>query len=131
MLAYLDRFPIDFLKIDRSFVARLGTGTRPDTLVQAIISLAHAHDLVVTAEGVETPEQAEILRRMGCERGQGWLFGRPAPPAAHQEPPPPPPPPPPENPLPPNPLDPDEDGVAAAIEPDVVVANEPIEEPNA
>jgi EAL domain-containing protein (putative c-di-GMP-specific phosphodiesterase class I) len=78
MLAYLDRFPVDFLKVDRSFVAKLGSGTRPDTVVRAIVSLAHAHDLVVTAEGVETPEQAEILRSMGCERAQGWLFGRPA-----------------------------------------------------
>jgi EAL domain-containing protein (putative c-di-GMP-specific phosphodiesterase class I) len=79
MLAYLDRFPLDFLKVDRSFVARLGQGPRPDALVQAIVSIAHAHGLTVTAEGVETPEQAQALRALGCERGQGWLFGRPAP----------------------------------------------------
>ena len=78
-LAYLDRFPLDFLKIDRSFVARLGTGDRADAVVSAIVTLAHAHGLVVTAEGVETAEQADALRRFGCDRGQGWLFGRPAP----------------------------------------------------
>ena len=78
-LAYLDRFPLDFLKIDRSFVARLGTSDRADSVVSAIVSLAQAHGLVVTAEGVETPEQAQALRDFGCDRGQGWLFGRPAP----------------------------------------------------
>ncbi|HET9658227.1 MAG TPA: EAL domain-containing protein [Kineosporiaceae bacterium] len=78
-LAYLDRFQLDFLKIDRSFVARLGTGERADTIVAAIVSLAHAHGLVVTAEGVEYPAQAQRLREMGCDRAQGFLFGRPAP----------------------------------------------------
>jgi diguanylate cyclase (GGDEF)-like protein/PAS domain S-box-containing protein len=78
-LAYLDRFPLDFLKIDRSFVARLGTSERADSVVSAIVTLAHAHGLVVTAEGVETSEQAQALRGFGCDRGQGWLFGRPAP----------------------------------------------------
>lgn len=78
-LAYLDRFPLDFLKIDRSFVARLGTGDRADAVVSAIVTLAHAHGLVVTAEGVETEEQAAALRGFGCDRGQGWLFGRPCP----------------------------------------------------
>ena len=46
----------------------------------AIIDLAHAHDLLVTAEGVETEEQAALLLAMGCDHGQGWLFGRPVPP---------------------------------------------------
>lgn len=78
-LAYLPRFPLGFLKIDMSFVQRLGTTTRADAIVAAIVELAHAHELTVVAEGVETPEQAEALRSMGCERGQGWLFGRPAP----------------------------------------------------
>jgi diguanylate cyclase (GGDEF)-like protein len=77
-LAYLDRFNLDFLKIDRTFVARLGT-PRPDAMVAAIVSLAHAHGLVVTAEGVERPDQAEQLRRMGCDQAQGFHFGRPAP----------------------------------------------------
>lgn len=78
-LAYLDAFNLDFLKIDRSFVSRLGTGKRPDAVVSAIIKLAHAHGMTVTAEGVETAEQAEMLRLMGCDRGQGWHFGRPSP----------------------------------------------------
>jgi diguanylate cyclase (GGDEF)-like protein len=77
-LAYLDRFRLDFLKIDRSFVSRLGSGARSDAVVAAIVSLAHAHGMSVTAEGVETQEQADLLAGMGCDRGQGWLFGRPA-----------------------------------------------------
>ncbi|WP_380167811.1 putative bifunctional diguanylate cyclase/phosphodiesterase [Jannaschia sp. R86511] len=77
-LAYLPRFPLSFLKIDMSFVRRLGTTRRADAIVAAIIELAHAHELRVVAEGVETAEQAETLRAMGCEAGQGWLFGRPA-----------------------------------------------------
>lgn len=80
-LAYLGRFNMDFLKIDRSFVSPLGAGdTRADCIASAIVTLAHAHELVVTAEGVETEEQANALRQMGCDRGQGWLFGRPQPP---------------------------------------------------
>jgi diguanylate cyclase (GGDEF)-like protein/PAS domain S-box-containing protein len=80
-LAYLQHFPLGFLKIDISFVRQLGT-PRADSVVAAIIQLAHAHDLSVTAEGVETPEQAAALRAMGCDHGQGWLFGRPTPLAA-------------------------------------------------
>ncbi len=82
-LAYLDRFPLDFLKIDRTFVARLAqdpTG-RSESLVAAIVALAHVYGMTVTGEGVETPEQAQALARVGCDRAQGWLFGRPAPPA--------------------------------------------------
>jgi diguanylate cyclase (GGDEF)-like protein/PAS domain S-box-containing protein len=78
-LAYLPRFPLSFLKIDMSFVQRLGTARRADAIVAAIVELAHAHELTVVAEGVETREQADALRSMGCESGQGWLFGRPAP----------------------------------------------------
>jgi len=81
-LAYLDHFDLDFLKIDRSFVSRLGTGERADAVVSAIISLAHAHGMEVTAEGVEHEDQARRLRDMGCDRGQGWHFGRPAKPPA-------------------------------------------------
>ncbi|MGJ7440574.1 putative bifunctional diguanylate cyclase/phosphodiesterase [Aquipuribacter sp. MA13-6] len=78
-LAYLPRFPLRFLKIDMSFVQRLGTSRRSDAVVAAIVDLAHAHDMTVVAEGVETSQQADALRSMGCEHGQGWLFGRPAP----------------------------------------------------
>jgi EAL domain-containing protein (putative c-di-GMP-specific phosphodiesterase class I) len=77
-LAYLDRFNLDFLKIDRSFVARLGNA-RSNAMVAAIVDLAHAHGLVVTAEGVERPIHAAQLRDMGCDRAQGFYFGRPSP----------------------------------------------------
>jgi EAL domain-containing protein (putative c-di-GMP-specific phosphodiesterase class I) len=76
-LAYLQQFPLQFLKIDRSFVSRLGASTRDDAVVSAVIDLAHAHELVVVAEGVETEEQLAALRRMGCDRAQGYLLGRP------------------------------------------------------
>jgi diguanylate cyclase (GGDEF)-like protein/PAS domain S-box-containing protein len=76
-LGYLQTFPLDFLKIDRSFVSRLGASPRDDAIVEAVIALAHAHDLVVVGEGVETPEQLEALRRIGCDRAQGYLMGRP------------------------------------------------------
>ncbi len=77
-LAYLRRFRLDFLKIDRSFVTRLGRSARDDAVVRAIVDLAHAHDLTVTAEGVETPLQLDRLRAMGCDRVQGYLMGRPS-----------------------------------------------------
>ncbi|NAZ77207.1 EAL domain-containing protein, partial [Kineococcus sp. T13] len=76
-LSYLDRFPLSFLKIDMSFVRPLGTSERAAAVVEALIALAHAHGMVVTAEGVETEQQAALLREMGCDRAQGWLFGRP------------------------------------------------------
>ncbi|ABS05049.1 putative bifunctional diguanylate cyclase/phosphodiesterase [Kineococcus radiotolerans] len=76
-LSYLDRFPLSFLKIDMSFVRPLGTSDRAEAVVRALISLAHAHGMVVTAEGVETELQAAMLRDMGCDRAQGYLFGRP------------------------------------------------------
>jgi diguanylate cyclase (GGDEF)-like protein/PAS domain S-box-containing protein len=76
-LAYLQQFPLRFLKIDRSFVSRLGTSERDDAVVEAVVDLAHAHDLVVIGEGVETQEQLDALRRMGCDRAQGYLMGRP------------------------------------------------------
>jgi diguanylate cyclase (GGDEF)-like protein/PAS domain S-box-containing protein len=78
-LAYLQRFDLQFLKIDRSFVSRLGND-RDDAVVAAVVDLAHALDLVVVAEGVETAEQLATLRAMGCDRAQGFLMGRPLPP---------------------------------------------------
>jgi diguanylate cyclase (GGDEF)-like protein len=76
-LAYLQRFDLQFLKIDRSFVSRLGVSRRDDAVVAAVVELAHAHEMVVIAEGVETPEQLAALRTMGCDRAQGYLIGRP------------------------------------------------------
>ena len=78
-LAYLHELPLSFLKVDMSFVSQLGTSARADAVVAAIVSLAHAHGLTVTAEGVETRAQARALRAMGCDQGQGWLYGRPEP----------------------------------------------------
>jgi EAL domain-containing protein (putative c-di-GMP-specific phosphodiesterase class I) len=76
-LAYLLRFPADTLKIDRSFVAALGRGEREDRLVAAMISMAHGLGMDVVAEGIETVEQRDALRALGCGYGQGYLFSRP------------------------------------------------------
>jgi diguanylate cyclase (GGDEF)-like protein len=74
-LSYLYRFPINNLKVDRSFVDGLGNGQ--DQIVQTIIALAHGLGMDVTAEGVETSEQLARLKDLGCEFGQGYLFSRP------------------------------------------------------
>lgn len=79
-LSYLYRFPINNLKVDRSFVDGLGSGQ--DQIVQTIIALAHGLDIDVTAEGVETSEQLARLKALGCEFGQGYLFSRPVNPEA-------------------------------------------------
>ncbi|WP_143447896.1 EAL domain-containing protein [Kineosporia sp. R_H_3] len=77
-LGYLQRFELDFMKIDRSFVQSVGEEQRADAVVTAIVDLAHAHGMLVTAEGVETPRQARRLREIGCDQAQGYHFGRPA-----------------------------------------------------
>jgi EAL domain-containing protein (putative c-di-GMP-specific phosphodiesterase class I) len=78
-LSYLHRFPMDMLKIDRSFVQSIGLRPADDAIVEAIVAMAHALGLQVTAEGVETHEQLARLRELGCEAVQGFLFARPAP----------------------------------------------------
>ena len=78
-LSYLKRFPVDVLKIDRSFVDGLGDDPEDTAIVTAIISLARALGLRVVAEGVETRRQLDELRRLGCDRGQGFMFARPRP----------------------------------------------------
>ncbi|MEI2704246.1 MAG: bifunctional diguanylate cyclase/phosphodiesterase [Ilumatobacteraceae bacterium] len=75
-LSQLQRLPLYLVKIDQSFVARLGTGTEATVFVRAIIQLADALRLQVVAEGVETVGQADELVRLGCRRGQGWLYAR-------------------------------------------------------
>jgi EAL domain-containing protein (putative c-di-GMP-specific phosphodiesterase class I) len=76
-LSHLREFPIDVIKIGKPFVDRLG-GERPETtLVDAILRLAGALELSVVAEGIEGPEQWEMLRLLDCPLGQGYLFARP------------------------------------------------------
>jgi predicted signal transduction protein with EAL and GGDEF domain len=78
-LVHLRRFPVDVLKIDRTFVAGLGAEPQDASIAAAVISLAHALDLATVAEGIETDEQLRILRELGCDLGQGHLFASPAP----------------------------------------------------
>lgn len=79
-LSYLRRLPLDVLKIDRSFVQGIGQNAEDDAIVQAIVSLSRSLGLSVTAEGIETAEQADLLRDWSCDSGQGYLFSRPLPP---------------------------------------------------
>jgi len=76
-LSYLHHFPINTLKIDRSFVNRMGINDDTSEIVQAIISLAHSLHMDVVAEGIETPQQLSQLRALHCEQGQGYLFSKP------------------------------------------------------
>jgi diguanylate cyclase (GGDEF)-like protein/PAS domain S-box-containing protein len=84
-LAYLRRFPVHTLKVDRSFVSGLGVDADSRAVVAAIIELAHALGLEVVAEGVEEQVQFDALVDLGCDRAQGFLFARPAPPEALAE----------------------------------------------
>jgi diguanylate cyclase (GGDEF)-like protein/PAS domain S-box-containing protein len=78
-LAYLAQLPVDALKIDRSFVSTMIDRTESMTIISSIISLAHALRMRVIAEGVETDEQARLLRQLQCDEVQGYAFGRPVP----------------------------------------------------
>jgi diguanylate cyclase (GGDEF)-like protein/PAS domain S-box-containing protein len=78
-MTYLKRFPVEALKVDRSFVDGLGREPEDTAICTAVVSLAHALGLRAVAEGVETPDQLAELRTLGCELAQGYLFGRPAP----------------------------------------------------
>ncbi|WP_213875386.1 EAL domain-containing protein [Pseudomonas sp. dw_358] len=78
-LNYLKQFPIDVLKIDRSFVDGLPSGEQDAQIARAIIAMAHSLNLSVIAEGVETQDQLDFLREHGCDEVQGYLFGRPMP----------------------------------------------------
>jgi EAL domain-containing protein (putative c-di-GMP-specific phosphodiesterase class I) len=77
-LSYLSRFPVDVLKLDRSFTATLHEARGGEAVPAAVVQLARALDLDVVAEGIETSDQARQLRRLGTQLGQGYLFGRPA-----------------------------------------------------
>jgi diguanylate cyclase (GGDEF)-like protein len=77
-LSYLKQLPVDSLKLDQSFVRHVQSG--PDlAIVEMVINLAHTLGLEIVAEGIETPEQLETLRRLGCDIGQGFHLGRPLP----------------------------------------------------
>jgi diguanylate cyclase (GGDEF)-like protein len=77
-LSYLKRFPVDTLKIDRSFVDGLGHDSQDTAVVHSVAALARALDLSVTGEGVETRAQHTLLKQIGCERSQGFLYAKPA-----------------------------------------------------
>ncbi|CAB3680297.1 hypothetical protein LMG27174_02623 [Paraburkholderia rhynchosiae] len=76
-LSYLKRFPLHNLKIDRSFVAGLPDHRDSIAITQAVVAMAHSLGMNVTAEGVETPEQAAFLRSIDCDKQQGYLYSRP------------------------------------------------------
>jgi diguanylate cyclase (GGDEF)-like protein/PAS domain S-box-containing protein len=81
-LSYLKKFPVDILKIDKSFVNGLGADDHDSAIVRATINLAHSLGLTTVAEGTETPIQLRTLTELGCDKAQGYLFSRPQPPAA-------------------------------------------------
>ena len=78
-LSYLDRFQFDTLKIDRSFVLGLTTRPKAVAIIRAVVQLGKAIELDVVAEGVETDEQLQALRDVGCAAAQGYFLGRPSP----------------------------------------------------
>jgi diguanylate cyclase (GGDEF)-like protein len=78
-MAYLGQLPVDVIKIDPSFVAGLGSDETLTLLTRTIVRLGHDLGLAVVAEGIERPEQLDLLREMGCPRGQGFLVARPMP----------------------------------------------------
>jgi diguanylate cyclase (GGDEF)-like protein len=78
-LSYLQKFPFSQIKIDRAFVASLGTTATAGAVIQSIVTLGHALGMKVLAEGIETDEQRVLLRLAGCDEMQGFLFGKPRP----------------------------------------------------
>ncbi len=78
-LAYLNKFDIDYLKIDRAFISNLTEQSSELALYEAIIAMAHKLGLKVIAEGIETAQQDALLRKMGCDYGQGYLYAKPIP----------------------------------------------------
>ena len=78
-LSYLRKFDIDYLKIDQSFIKNLQADSADFALCEAIIVMAHKLGLKVIAEGVETAQQRDLLKMVGCDFAQGYLFSRPVP----------------------------------------------------
>jgi EAL domain-containing protein (putative c-di-GMP-specific phosphodiesterase class I) len=84
-LAYLKKFPIQLLKIDRAFVKEMDRDPEDRTIVKAIIAMAQALDIKVVAEGVEREEQLDLLKTFGCDLAQGFHFSKPVPAAEFTE----------------------------------------------
>jgi EAL domain-containing protein (putative c-di-GMP-specific phosphodiesterase class I) len=80
-LMSIRELPVEVVKIDKSFVAGLGRRTKDETIVSTVVDLARSLDMLTVAEGVETTQQADMLTELGCQLGQGYLFGA-TPPAA-------------------------------------------------
>jgi EAL domain-containing protein (putative c-di-GMP-specific phosphodiesterase class I) len=78
-LGYLCRFPFDKVKIDQSFIRKMETDPGAEAVVKAVVALGESLHLQVTAEGVETENQATMLSNIGCHQAQGFLFGKPSP----------------------------------------------------
>ncbi len=83
-LSYLQRFPFDKIKIDRCFINDIEEPEGSSCIVQAVVNIAAARAMTTTAEGVETRQQRELLRALGCSEMQGYLFSPPKPAAGHQ-----------------------------------------------
>ncbi|MCX6433249.1 MAG: EAL domain-containing protein, partial [Actinobacteria bacterium] len=78
-LSWLTQFPVSVVKIDKSFTDDIGIDQRKTAIVSAVIGVCHELGFTVVAEGIESREQAGRLLELGCDRGQGYLFGRPTP----------------------------------------------------
>ena len=76
-LSYLQRFAVDKLKIDRSFIQRIAQDPQQRAIVKAVVQMAHSLQLETTAEGIEDAPTREILQTLGCGQGQGYLFAKP------------------------------------------------------
>jgi EAL domain-containing protein (putative c-di-GMP-specific phosphodiesterase class I) len=81
-LSYLNHFPVDIVKIDRTFVANVGHDPVSEIIVNSVVQLAHALNMKVVAEGIETEEQRSSVTALGCDSSQGYYFARPMPAAA-------------------------------------------------
>jgi EAL domain-containing protein (putative c-di-GMP-specific phosphodiesterase class I) len=84
-LSYLMKFPINYLKIDQSFVKGLESHKENLAMAEAIVVMGHKLGLEVIAEGVETPGQKDLLTSIGCDFGQGFFFSRPLPPSEFED----------------------------------------------
>ena len=76
-LAYLQKFDIDYLKVDREFIKNLKPGSDDLALCAGIVAMAHTLDIEVIVEGIETEEQKQLLLEIGCDYGQGFYLGKP------------------------------------------------------